>query len=160
MAHFVVNHPQTQDPRKFFIAYKHDSGKDLASHLHSGLHERGVDAFFAEEDLENGLSEGEWDRQRNKALRDCDIVILIVTDGINQSKEVQKELRLAKKYKKPIKVFVEDTLKDNDEQLTVPISARREIKLKKYQASFFTTPESLVRVVTLKIPFTRAQRLH
>jgi hypothetical protein len=151
--------PKVQDPRKFFIAYKDDSGLDFADHLHSGLHERGVDAFFAAEDLENGLSAEDWDRQRNKAVRGCDILILVVTDGINQSKEVQKELRIAKNHKKTIKVFVEEPLKDNEEQLNIPLNSRRTLNLNKFQLIFFTTPQSLLRAVRLKIPLIRTQKI-
>jgi hypothetical protein len=150
---------QVQDPRKFFIAYKDDSGQDLASHLHRALHDRGVDVFFAKTDLKNDLSFGEWDRQRNKAVRECGILILIVTDGLNLSKEVRKELRIAIKHRKKITVFVENSLKDDEQQLIIQLYPKRKINLKKYQTDFFTTPEDLLRAVTRTIPFTRVTKL-
>lgn len=56
-------------------------------------------------------------------------------------------------------MFVEEPLKDNEEQLNIPLNSRRTLNLNKFQLIFFTTPQSLLRAVRLKIPLIRTQKI-
>lgn len=141
--------PIIQEPRKFFIAYKQDSADDLAERLHKALHERGADAFLDVTDIEKGLTEEKWREQRDRALLDCEEFILIVTNGTCFSEEVKNEIKLAlsTKGKIRIRVFIDKEIWTVDEEVTINLDGTIH-NLKDWQVDSFTTPASLVRIVT------------
>jgi hypothetical protein len=71
--------------------------------------------------------------------------------------EVKKELRIARKHKKEIRVFVDEPLRGDSQQLIFQLDVRVRLDLGGYQLTYFTTSQDLIRKVTSTIPFTRAQ---
>jgi len=154
MSSFTVR--QLQDPRKFFIAYKKDSGEDLAIHLHDALHNRGVDAFLDSEDIEEGLSVQEWKTQRDNAIKRADVFILIVTHSTCSSEEIQYELRLVRDIgKADIRPFIHSYIWGKKRELIIGLGDQ-DLDLSMFQIRKFDTKESLLREVTFSIPLTRS----
>lgn len=148
--------PKFQDPRKFFIIYKEDSGKDFAEHVHTGLHEGGVDTFFDKEDLREDLSAPEWRAQIDRAIESADVFIFIVTTGASTSKDVKHELKEARKGKgKIIKAFVHDHIWDVEPELTIDMDGER-INIKDFQVRKFETKQELLRDVVKSASIVRA----
>lgn len=144
-----------QDPRKFFIAYKKDSGKDFAEHLHDGLHDRGVDTFLDMYDIEEGLSRYMWRKQRDQAIIDSECFILILTHSTCSSREVKYELKIALEQDNvDIRVFVHDHIWRNDDEYLITIESRV-INISDFQLGHFDTKESLLREVLNSIPIMR-----
>lgn len=138
-----------QDPRNFFIIYKRDSAGDLARHVHKALHDRGVDAFLDQEDLEEGLTAPDWRKQRDDALEASDVFIFILTHDANTSGEVLHELKKAlEKEGSVVRVFIDSALWNVNEQLIFEINGQ-EINVKDHQCKKFDSEswEGLVRII-------------
>ena len=145
---FTIEKPKVQEPRKFFIIYKRDSAYDLAEHVHNGLHERGVDAFLDKKDLKEGLTKGEWKKQRDDALDKAEVVIIIVTHSCSSSNEVRHELKRAlDDREKDIKTFVDNELWNTASEMTFRLNGGS-INIRDFQGRKFDTRESLLRMVT------------
>jgi len=140
--------PKVQEPRKFFIVYKRDSAYDLAEHVHNGLEERGVDVFLDKKDLKEGLTQEEWQRQRDKALDNSELVIVIVTHSCSSSPEVKYELKRARdEGGKDIKAFIDTELWDVAAETTIKLDGES-VNMQRFQVRRFDTKESLLRAVT------------
>jgi len=144
--------PQIQEPRKFFIIYRRDSGWDFAKHLHDSLHERGVDVFLDTEDLKEGLSKGEWKKQRDKAIEEAEAFVFIVTHNASKAPEIKYEIRKARD--KDLRVFIHDHIWDIEEELRIKIN-KDCIHLKDFQVRRFQTKEELLREVADSTLITR-----
>lgn len=150
-----------QDPRRFFIIYKHDSGWDLAKHVHDGLHERVRDVFLDKDNLEEGLSRGEWRRQIDAAIDRTDVFIFIVTNGASNSPDIKHELQRAMEKaredpNKKIIAFVDNDIWNEEGELTITINSTS-INIKDFQVSQFNAraPMALLREVTKSAQITR-----
>ncbi|MCL4430018.1 MAG: toll/interleukin-1 receptor domain-containing protein [Chloroflexi bacterium] len=90
----------TKDSRPFdvFICYKKSSGKDYADHLKAGLEELGLHSFEDCRDIPQAVDTEEgWACSRDKALEDSKYFVLIMTPGFDLSREVVKEIGMARK---------------------------------------------------------------
>jgi len=144
-----------QDPRHYFIAYKRDTGKDFAEHIHEGLHARGVDAFLDFIDIEEGLSRDEWEKQRDDAIKKSNFFILIVTHNTCETEEIKKEMKLAISIKNiDIRGFIYKPLWNKEEELIVDLGNEK-IDLRKHQIRQFETKESLLREVLTSLPLVK-----
>ncbi len=152
--------PIIQEPKKMFIAFLTDSGEDIAEHLHNSLHRRGVDAFISTMDIEEGLEKKEWEKQRDEAIQNCDVFILVATDGFNLSKEIKKELTMVLKMGGvEIRAFIDKHIKNNKDKLTISLDGGS-IYIRDFQCRTFDTKESLVREVTGSIPLMKIVQVH
>lgn len=135
--------------KNFFISYKRDTALDLATHLHKGLHARGVMAFLDVVDIEKGLSRGEWQRQIDKAVQESQVFLLIMTNGASTSKGVIREIKLAKRDKnKTILAFVDESIWEKPGELIIK-NGHNEVKIKDFQVERFKAqnPQDLLRAV-------------
>lgn len=83
---------------KVFISYKRKTSEDFALHLKDGLEAEGIHAFLDIKDIPNIIKERiEWWKYRDNALANSEVFLLIITDGIETSQEVSKEISLAMK---------------------------------------------------------------
>jgi hypothetical protein len=83
-----------------FISYRRKTGGDFASYLKDGLDTDGMRAFLDIEDIPKKFKGSEeWWKFRDKALVNSEVFLLIITDGIETSPEVSKEISLANKNK-------------------------------------------------------------
>lgn len=81
---------------KFFISYRRDTAEDFAVHLKRGLQREGISAFLDVADIPKKFDKKEkWSEIRDQAIRDSEIFLLIITEGIENSLEVRKEIALA-----------------------------------------------------------------
>jgi len=80
-----------------FIAYYQQTGSDFAKYLKKGLQENGFNAFLDNTDIPKVIQPktAEWRKIRDRALKNCQRFILIMTKGFNARKELLSELRLA-----------------------------------------------------------------
>ena len=79
-----------------FISYKRKTGEDFASHLKSGLEGEGIHAFLDIEDIPKRFKgREEWWKFRDRALVNSEVFLLIITDGMETSRDVSKEISLA-----------------------------------------------------------------
>jgi len=150
---------QEVEPQKFFIIYKTDTAEDLAQHVHEGLQNRGVDVFLATEDLREGLTQNEWKAQRDSAIEEAQVFILIVTHSASTSDEVRHELKMAIELEKDIRAFVDSRIWDASEQLRFPLNGDV-VDVKSFQIRRFDTkPEALLREVIDSTLSTRIVKL-
>jgi uncharacterized membrane protein len=90
---------ETEDLRPFeiFLCYKKSSGRDFADHLKTGLEELGFHTFEDCRDIPQTVDTEEgWACVRDKALTESRFFIVIMTSGFDLSKEVIKELAMAR----------------------------------------------------------------
>ena len=80
-----------------FICYKQNTAKDYALHLWEGLREFQITAFLDIKDIPKTFREGtdKWRECRNKAIINCKTFLMIVTQGFENSTEIQREIDLA-----------------------------------------------------------------
>ncbi len=85
-------------PYDIFLCYKKSSGKDYADHLKTGLEELGFHTFQDCRDIPLTVETDEgWACSRDKAVEECKYFILIMTPGFQLSREVIKEIAMARK---------------------------------------------------------------
>lgn len=82
---------------KIFISYRRDTGRDFAVHLREGLERERISAFLDIIDIPKKFKgKEEWAKFRDNAILESEIFLLIITDGIENSMEVLKEITLAR----------------------------------------------------------------
>lgn len=82
---------------KLFISYRRDTGRDFAVHLREGLERERIPAFLDIIDIPRKFKgKEEWAKFRDNAILESEIFLLIITDGIENSMEVLKEIALAR----------------------------------------------------------------
>lgn len=125
-----------------FICYKQNTAKDYALHLWEGLQEYQHTAFLDCKDIPTRFSEGteKWRAYRNAAITNCEIFLMIITRGFENSPEIQNEIELAIKQKKEFMCFRHTNLPAN-------IIVRPLANLGEYQQITFETSEGLLREV-------------
>jgi hypothetical protein len=92
---------------KIFIGYEETTGLHFASHLKEALEKMDIVAFVAKKGI---LSISEWKKIVDAEIRNCDYFIIIITISSTRSKEVKREVRLAKKWNKKRIVCKSDEL--------------------------------------------------
>jgi len=83
---------------KMFVSYSHFDKKIVKSVVKE-LHDLGFDVWIDSRGLRGGSS---WRKEIEKAINDCDILLLFMSSRSLKSRYVQKELRLAVEIEKPI----------------------------------------------------------
>ncbi|MFC1961259.1 toll/interleukin-1 receptor domain-containing protein [Chloroflexota bacterium] len=73
---------------KLFISYAHKDGADAAARLHDQLEQFGFDVWQDVNDMRGGIT---WKEQLRDILRDCDIVLVLLTSGAVASEVVTWE---------------------------------------------------------------------
>lgn len=81
-----------------FISYKRKTGEDFASFLKDGLETEGIHTFLDIEDIPKRFKGSEeWWKFIDNALVNSEVFLLIITDRIETSPYVSKEILLANK---------------------------------------------------------------
>jgi hypothetical protein len=118
--------------------------------VHKGLHSRGVNAFLDAEDIEEGLTESEWQRQIDKAIIESQVFVLIITNGTSISDPIKHEIIIAREDpNKKILAFIDHRIWDERGETTIILDQEHIINIKDYQVRQFNSraPESLLREV-------------
>jgi hypothetical protein len=127
-----------------FICYRQDTGDDFAFRLWSGLSVRGISTFLDSENIPKRFKGTEtWWEFRNQAIRDCNVFLMIVTDGFEKSDEIRKEIALANAEKKDFMCMMEKGLPPNVQTALL----LQNVELRDLQQTPFSTPAELLRSV-------------
>lgn len=131
-----------------FISYKRKTAEDFALHLKDCLKEQGIRAFLDLIDIPKEFEGTEkWFDIRDEAIKNSRRFLLLVTFGIEKSKEIAKEISLARKTE-GIKFLY---LRHDDLEPNITIeTTEKAIKLNEGNQVSFGTKEDLARKV-LKI---------
>jgi hypothetical protein len=132
------------EPFNIFICHKKSSGKDYAEHLKAGLDELGYHAFLDSKDLPK-LVDGreEWIAERDQALKESQIFILIITPGFDRSQEVKNEIKLAREQTD--KRFIYFRHRDLGRKILVDLE-EEVVDLGRQEQVSFETKEELLRL--------------
>ncbi|PJC77402.1 hypothetical protein CO010_00530 [Candidatus Shapirobacteria bacterium CG_4_8_14_3_um_filter_39_11] len=117
-----------------FISYEKSMGKEYADHIRTVLEETGFKTFLDNRDIEIGA---EWLKKIEKAIDECSIFILILTEGVKHSDYIKFEFQRGIVLKKRILPFKFATLSNGG----IPEDMR------KLQYVEFNTKEELARKV-------------
>lgn len=133
---------------KVFICYIRDTGGDFASHLKYSLERFGIPAFLDTEDIPKTFKGTEkWWECRDRAIRDSEIFLLIITVGVEISTEVRKEITLALNENKEIMCLRHRDIKPN-----ILINLKdKPLNLKDFNQIEFKTEEDLARQVIINV---------
>lgn len=71
----------------------------MVEHLSRYLERSGMDTWYAPRDIRAG---GAWPEAIHEAIRSCSAVVLLFCQKADESMEVERELSLASRYKKPV----------------------------------------------------------
>jgi len=85
-----------------FISYEKSMGKEYADHIRTVLEETGFKTFLDNRDIEIGA---EWLKKIEKAIDECSIFILILTEGVKHSDYIKFEFQRGIVLKKRILPF-------------------------------------------------------
>lgn len=148
----MVEAPFISEPKKFFISFKEDSGRDFAVHLYKSLIKKGVDVFISCHSLEFDASRGPWRDQIDNALDQTKVFILIVTHTATTSAEIVRELEQAITNDAEKYYFIIEDLSENQHHTTFRLSNGNIFKIKDFQTKTFRNENDLVRKVCSTIP--------
>jgi len=127
-----------------FIAYRRDTGLDFARHLKSGLEREHIPAFLDINDIPKEFKGKEtWITTRNEAIEKSNKFLLIMTNGIETSRELKKEIMIARDNLKTFILFRYHTL---NPQITIVLE-REKMNLSNFQQVSFDSKEDLLRKV-------------
>jgi len=127
-----------------FICYRQDTGDYLASRLWNGLKDRDISAFLDVEDIPKRYKgTDKWWEFRNQAIRDCNVFLMIVTDGFEMSDEIRKEIALANAEKKDFMCTIEKGLPPNVQTTLL----HQNVELRDLQQIPFSAPGELLSSV-------------
>lgn len=127
-----------------FIAYRRDTGKDFAIHLKTGLQCQKINCFLDIADIPAEFrGEQTWIRTRNHALRNSKRFLLIITNGIEASSELKKELRIARDNDSPFLLFRHCDL---NPKIIIELE-KEKMDLGKFEQVSFDSKEDLLRKV-------------
>jgi len=127
-----------------FIAYRRDTGLDFAKHLKSGLEREHISAFLDIADIPKEFKGKQtWIKTRNESIKKSEKFLLIVTHGVESSKELKKEIQIARNNNKAFLVYRHHTL---DSQITINLE-REKMDLGDFQQISFDSKEDLLRKV-------------
>ncbi|MCL4429796.1 MAG: toll/interleukin-1 receptor domain-containing protein [Chloroflexi bacterium] len=131
-------------PFDVFLCYKKSSGKDYADHLKAGLEELGLHAFEDCRDIPQTVDTEEgWAWSRDKALEESKYFVLIMTPGFNLSREVVKEIGMARKQGN--KTFVYFRHRSMGRNIVVNLGDET-LDIGKLEQVSFETKEELLRL--------------
>ena len=125
-----------------FICYKQNTAQDYALHLWEGLREFQHTAFLDSKDIPTRFSKGteKWRECRDNAITNCELFLMIVTQGFENSPEIQREVELAIQKNRKLMCLRHRHLPEN-------ITIKSLINLGEYQQISFDTREELLREV-------------
>lgn len=127
-----------------FICYRQDTGDDFASRLWNGLKDRDISAFLDVEDIPKRYKgTDKWREFRNQAICDCNVFLMIVTDGFEKSDEIRKEIVLANAEERDFMCMIEKGLPPNVQTTLL----HQNVELRDLQQIPFSTPGELLRSV-------------
>jgi hypothetical protein len=127
---------------KVFISYKRKTGEDFALHLKEGLDAEQISAFLDIKDIPRKLrGMSEWRKFRDKAISQSETFLLIITDGIETSSEVIKELTYANEKNIECVFFRHEGLQP---KIVLNLGGRK-INLANFNQTEFGTKEDLLR---------------
>lgn len=86
------------DNKKIFLSH-HSSKSELATHLSKYLERNGLETWYAPRDIRSGVA---WPEAIHTAIKECKAVVLLFCAQADSSEQVNREIVLADKYKKPI----------------------------------------------------------
>jgi len=125
-----------------FISYKRKTGEDFALHLKDGFEAEGIHAFLDIRDISKIIRENiEWWKYRDNALANSKVFLLIITEGIETSQEVSREISLARKNKIDCIYFRHTVLKPH---IVVNLENAK-LDLGDFNQTEFETKEDLLR---------------
>jgi len=134
--------PYQTKRHKVFIAYRRDTGLDFAKHLKSGLEREHISAFLDIVDIPKEFKGKQtWIETRNESIKKSEKFLLIVTHGVESSKELIKEIQIAWNNNKPFLVCRYHTL---NAQITIDLE-REKMDLGDFQQIIFESKEDLLR---------------
>lgn len=136
---------------KVFICYRQNTAKDFALHLWEGLREYDYATFLDIKDIPTRFREGteKWRACRNAAITNCEIFLMVITRGFENSSEIQNEIDFAIKQRKELMCLRHAHLPAN--MIVKPLA-----NLGEYQQIPFETPEGLLREVLYNIERAQA----
>lgn len=127
-----------------FIAYRRDTGLDFAKHLKSGLESEKIAAFLDVVDIPKEFKGKQtWVKTRNESIKRSKKFLLIVTNGIENSKELKKEMRIARDHNKTFSVYRYHTL---GPRISIDLETEK-MNLGDFQQISFESKEDLLRKV-------------
>lgn len=127
-----------------FIAYRKDTGLDFARHLKSGLEREHISAFLDIIDIPKEFKGKQtWIRTRNESIKKSKKFLLIATNGIETSRELKKEIQIARDNNKTFLVYRHYTL---GSQITISLE-KEKMNLGDFQQVSFDSKEDLLRNV-------------
>lgn len=134
-----------------FICYRQNTGKDFALHLWEGLREYDHAAFLDTKDIPTRFRQGteKWRAYRNDAITNCEIFLMIITRGFENSPEIQNEIDLAIKQNRDFMCLRHTYLPAN--MIIKPLA-----NLGEYQQITFETSEGLLREVLCNLERAQA----
>ena len=129
---------------KVFIAYRRDTGLDFAEHLRSGLERERISAFLDLVDIPKEFKGKQtWIKTRNDAIKKSEKFLLIVTHGVETSRELIKEIQIARDSDRTFLVYRYHTL---NPQITIKLE-NEIMDLGDFQQIGFDSKEDLLRKV-------------
>jgi len=132
-------------PYDVFICYKRLSAQDFAEATKEILEECHINAFLDTKDIPTKFKgTEEWENVRNSAIVESKVFVLILTSGFEQSKEIKKELDLARKCDD--KKFIYFRHKDLEPNKKIVLEDGV-LEIGKHQQISFDTINDLVRKV-------------
>jgi hypothetical protein len=134
-----------------FICYRENTAKDYALHLWEGLRVYQHTAFLNIRDIPTRFSEGseKWRARINDAITNCEVFLMIVTQGFENSPEIQREIDFAIKQNRKFMCLRHRYLPEN-------ITIKSLINLEEYQQIPFEKPEELLREVLHNLELEKA----
>jgi len=103
----------------------------------------GLHSFFDAEDIPQKVDgKEEWENVRNKAIQESKVVIVLITPGFDLSRELRKEISLARKAGKQ---FIYFRQRDLARKIIIDLGTEK-IDLGKQQQVSFENKEELLRL--------------
>ena len=132
------------DGYEVFIAYRRDTGRDFALHLKKGLKREHIQAFLDITDIPKEFrGKQTWLKTRDEAIKKSKKFLLIMTNGIETSSELKREIEIARENDMAFMLYRYHTL---NSQIVVKLK-REEMNLGELQQVDFDCKEDLLRKV-------------
>ena len=127
-----------------FIAYRRDTGLDFAQHLKRGVEREYIPAFLDVTDIPKEFKGKQtWVKTRNESIKKSKKFLLIMTNGIETSRELKEEITIARDNNKTFMLYRHYTL---NPQITIVLK-REKMNLSNFQQVSFDSKEDLLRKV-------------
>jgi len=127
-----------------FIAYRRDTGRDFAIHLKTGLQREKINCFLDIADIPAEFrGEQTWIRTRNRALKNSKRFLLIITNAIETSTELKKEIQIARDNDSTFLLFRHC---DTNSKIIIELE-KEKMDLETFEQINFDSKEDLLRKV-------------